>query len=460
MLRAGLALARRSDRPGQSPYRRHAGEANRHVSAARSHGAGETVLYLQRQAGNGAVSGLISAGLTSLAALEDLAEQLVVKAIAGGAVTNENEITDDVFWIENPTLRDEKLKPGSPEALRWLHIRDRVVRPLLRPRPADPASPPPAAPPGMTPVDQVAAQSSAGGATDKGASAADKYFVQDVGNYRDTDDKSQTTRIWAYGSSGANVCNMTSLTMGLVSVAGESEVRDKMIELLRAKGMHGGASVQVGGKFVPLETALDDPKIAGQIALIDLVTAAAIGEHGGYKDVTVPGTIARVARESGLAAGSETVRGQPELTSAKGLALAKSLLASGKRVIAGTVNHYIYLIEVRSDGIVAHDPAGARVEPTLTGPLFLHTGSANSMVREWASFNAIRRERAVRRVSTNSEVAAIVNRLAEIPDGDRAALAALVKEHPGRFFTGRQNFYATSEFAENHLRLMVSLSRS
>ena len=434
----------------------------------------ETILRLQRQAGNAAVTELLTGGLSSFTNLAAVATELLSQALASGIEASQNHLTDELFYKEYPKLRGEKLHAGSPEAMRWLRIRDTVVRPMLRshPKRATPDGSTPAAgeshgPAGMVPVDQVAAGSggsSAGGATmaaAKTASTGDKYFVQDVGRYRDVDEAGKP-RVWANGSSGMNICNMTTLTMGLVSMHGEAEVRSKIIALLRSKGMHAGASVQVGGKWLPLADALGDPKVADRIDLLDLVTAAAIGEHGNYQDVTVPGTIAHLARESGLATKAETVRGQPRLATEKGRALAQEMLASGKRVLAGTVHHYVYLIEVRDDGVVVHDPAGARVEPGLKGPVFLHGGTVRGIAREWGNLDSARRERAVRRVSTNAEVAAIVNRLAEIWSLEKnereSALTALAKEHSGHIATGPSNFYAASEFSENDLRLVVSLA--
>jgi hypothetical protein len=429
----------------------------------------ETILHLQRKAGNGAVTSLLIGGMSTLGSLAAVAAEVLWKSVSTGEKVSENQLTNELFWIDQPSLRGEKLSAGSPEAVRWLRIRDAIVRPLLRsdlksqaPQESGVTPGPSGAPPGMVPIDQIAANSAATGAGGtKGASTSDKYFVQDVGRYQDINEKDQP-RLWKYGSSGMNICNMTSLTMGLVSMAGEAEVRTKIIGLLRLKGMHKGASVQVGGKWLPLADALDDPKIADRIALIDLVTAAAIGEHGEQKSVTVPDTLTRVARESGLAARAQTVRGQPKLGTEKGRALAQEMLASGKRVIAGTINHYVYLIEVRDDGVIVHDPAGARVEPTLTGPLFLHGGTVNKIAYEWSRLDAARRERAVRRVSANPTAAAVVNRLVEIWAMDtterKSALASLAKEHPGHIATGPSNFYANNEFAENELRIKVSLA--
>ena len=102
--------------------------------------------------------------------------------------------------------------------------------------------------------------------------------------------------------------------MGLVSMAGEDEVRARMIGLLRTACMHAGAQVQVGGKFVDLAAALDDPRTSARIRTLDLVTAVAIGRHGSYKSVTDAGTIARVARDAGIATKAKEATGQIRFT--------------------------------------------------------------------------------------------------------------------------------------------------
>jgi len=246
-------------------------------------------------------------GITSVTDLMRAGERLLAEQIEAGARATENHLTNELFWLEYPSLRDEKLQAGTPEAIRWIRIRDTVVHPLLAARaksaPSTGWNPPPGKsgpPAGTVPAAQIAA-GSGGGSGSAQASLDDKYFLQDTGHYQDVSDDKGQTRVWMYGSSGMNICNMTTLTMGLVSMAGESEVRSKIIALLKSKGMHGGASVKIGKEWVPLATALDDPKVVDQIGLLDLVTAAAIGEHGNYGDVSLPGTIARVARDTGLA---------------------------------------------------------------------------------------------------------------------------------------------------------------
>ena len=280
----------------------------------------------------------------------------------------------------------------------------------------------------------------------------------------DTGEKAGQVRVWLYGSSGANVCNMTSLTMGLVSMAGEDEVRARMIGLLRTAGMHAGAQVQIGKTFVDLAAALDDPRMSARIRTLDLVTAVAIGRHGSYKSVTDAGTIARVARDAGIATKAKEATGQIRFTNPAVRAKAAQMLADGTRVILGTVNHYVYLTEVRGDGVVVHDPAGARVTPGLKGYLFVHAGNGAAMAAEFLKMDAGRQAAAMRRVTTNPAAAAVINELpavAALPKAQRAAAAAQVAAaHPGHVETGASNFYATSEFAANDLRLRVTLSRS
>jgi hypothetical protein len=254
---------------------------------------------------------------------------------------------------------------------------------------------------------------------------------------------------------------MTSLTMGLLSMAGEDEVRAAMIGLLRT-GMHAGAQVQVSGKFVDLAAALDDPRTSARIRTLDLVTAVAIGRHGSYKSVMDAGAFARVARDAGIATKAKEATGQIRFTAPAVRAKAAQMLADGTRVIVGTVNHYVYLTEVRDDGVVVHDPAGARVTPGLKGYLFVHAGNGAAIAAEFLKMDATRQATALRRATTNPAAAAVLGELpavAGLKGAERtAALKQLAAAHPEYVETGRSNFYATSEFAENDLRLRVTLS--
>ena len=412
--------------------------------------------------GPGVVSAIGSAGLVPAAL------RLLVAAGHGDT----NALTNVAFWAAHPDLFGTKLQPSQPNfaqlSAEWMRLRDGVVRAAhsTSARQTAPSTPPSTQPaPGTVPADVVAAESPpprVAGASQAGS--GDKYFAQGVGRYRDVADTGENAgkvRVWLYGSSGANVCNMTSLTMGLVSMAGEDEVRARMIGLLRT-GMHAGAQVQVGGKFVDLAAALDDPRTSARIRTLDLVTAVAIGRHGSYKSVTDAGTIARVARDAGIATKAKEATGQIRFTAPAVRAKAAQMLADGTRVIVGTVNHYVYLTEVRDDGVVVHDPAGARVTPGLKGYLFVHAGNGAAIAAEFLKMDATRQATALRRATTNPAAAAVLGELpavAGLKGAERtAALKQLAAAHPEYVETGRSNFYATSEFAENDLRLRVTLS--
>jgi len=434
-------------------------------------GEAATVLPPGRAAtgGQGVVSAIGSAGLVPAAL------RLLVAAGHGDA----NALTNLAFWAAHPELFGTKLQPSQPGfaqlSAEWIRLRDGIVRAAHSASSASPGkttaptTPPATQPaPGTVPADVVAAESPpprVAGATQAGS--GDKYFAQGAGHYQDVADTGKNAgqvRVWLYGSSGANVCNMTSLTMGLVSMAGEDEVRARMIGLLRTAGMHAGAQVQVGKTFVDLAAALDDPRMSARIRTLDLVTAVAIGKHGSYKSVTDAGTIARVARDAGIATKATEATGQISFTKPAVRAKAAQMLAAGTRVILGTVNHYVYLTEVRDDGVVVHDPAGARVTPGLEGYLFVHAGNGAAIAAEFLKMDAGRQAAAVRRVTTNPAAAAVINELpavAALPKAERAAAAAQVAAaHRGHVETGASNFYATSEFAANDLRLRVTLSRS
>ena len=402
--------------------------------------------------------------------------------------TDTTALTNLAFWAAHPDLFGSKLMPSQPGfaalAAEWMHLRDGLVKESASratPKPVAAAAAKPAAAnqpvaaatqpaPGLVPAAEIAAQSGASTAAETSATTAvagpgDKYFTQNVGRYQDVSDTGASagrTRVWLYGSSGANVCNMTSLTMALVSMVGEAEVRTKIISLLHSSGLHEGAQVQIGGSFVSLEQALDDPTTVPRINTLDLVTAAAIGKHGSYKSVTQAATIARVAQDAGIASAKEET-GQIHLSNPKVRARAAQMLADGKRVIVGTVNHYVYLVEIRGDGAVVHDPAGARVTPGLTGALFVHSGTAAHIAGEFLGMDAERQQTALRRVTTNPEAAAVINALPSIAAmSTKAERAAAVKQlslaHPGQIATGPLNFYATNEFTANDLRLRVTLS--
>jgi hypothetical protein len=415
--------------------------------------------------GSGVLAAIGAAGLV-VAALK-----LLVAAGHGDT----NALTNIAFWAAHPELFGTKLQPSQPNfaqlSAEWIRLRHGIVRAAhtasagTSTAPTTPVTQPA---PGTVPADVIAAEGPpAAPAGPARAGSGDRYFAQGVGRYRDVADsgeKAGQVRLWLYKTSGANVCNMTSLTMGLVSMAGEDTVRARMIGLLRTAGMHTGAQVQVGGNWVDLAAALEDPRLSARIRTLDLVTAVAIGCHGVYKDVTEIGTIVRVARDAGIAPKAAAATGSIRFTDPKVRARAAQMLADGKRVILGTVNHYVYLTEVRDDGVVVHDPAGARVTPGLKGHLFVHAGNGAAIAKEFLTMDADRQAAAVRRVTTNPAAAAVMGELppiAALPAAERAAAVARVAAaHPGHVETGVSNFYATSEFKEHDLRLQVTLAAS
>jgi hypothetical protein len=405
-----------------------------------------------------------------------------LRLLAGFGYTDPVALTNIAFWAAHPQLFGSKLhssQPGFPAlAAEWIHLRDGIVKEATA-GPGKPAAKPAThtatqPPSGQVPAAEVVAKSAAAPATGPArtgtagagrTSASDKYFVQDAGHYQDIADSGKTAgqvRVWMYGSSGANICNMTTLTMALTSMVGESEVRTRMIGLLRSNGMHTGASVQVGGVWVPLGEALDNAGTVARIQTIDLVTAVAIGRSGEYQDVTDADVMSRIARDAGISADAAQATGKVKLTDPTVRQRAAQMLADGKRVIAGTVNHYVYLLEIRADGVLVHDPAGARVTPDLVKPYFIHSGAGAHIAKEYLAMDAGRRTNAVRRVTTNPTAAAVINQLpgiAALAGQERAvALKQLAKDHPEYISTGALNFYANSEFEENHLRLRVTMS--
>ena len=414
-------------RPPSRPHRRP-GRGEGHRAGGRGRGRPATREGCGRRVGRWAAIG--AAGLVAAAL------RLLVAAGHGDA----NALTNFAFWTAHPELFGTKLAPSQPNfaqlSAEWIRLlRDGIVRAAHaapaagRTAPTTPPATQPAA--GTVPADVIAAESPpprAAGATQAGS--GDKYFAQRFGRYRDVADsgkKAGQVRPWLHKTSGANVCNMTSLTMGLVSMAGEDEVRARMIGLLRTAGMHTGAQVEIGEKFVDLAAALDDPRVSARIRTLDLVTAVAIGKQGTYKSVTEAGTIARVARDAGIATKARVAAGRIHLADPQVRAKAARMLADGTRVIVGSVNHYVYLTDVRDDGVVVHDPAGARVHARPDGlpvrPCRQRCGHRERVPQDGRGPPGRRRAPG----TTNPAAAAVINELpaiAALPVAERAAAAA------------------------------------
>jgi hypothetical protein len=82
-------------------------------------------------------------------------ESLIVRSAIRSGTTNENQLTDLVFFRRHPERNGRAISSSEPNyrqlSQEWLSIRDTIVRPILRGTPAPPAAPsapstPPAAP--------------------------------------------------------------------------------------------------------------------------------------------------------------------------------------------------------------------------------------------------------------------------------------------------------------------------
>ena len=143
------------------------------------------------------------------------------------------------------------------------------------------------------------------------------------------------------------------------------------------------------------------------------------------------------------------------------LARAKTLLAEGKRVIVGTVGHYVYLTAVLDDGILVHDPAGARVQVSGT-PKYLWPGSAAGKLGHWdGGLKGDLLPTTLRRVSHNAKVrAAFEQEAAALTLKGQArtdARNAVKQDHGGTLNTGENNFYSLDELDTYNCRIRVIL---
>ncbi len=391
-------------------------------------------------------------------------EKALVETATMFGLVNEDQATDQVFWLEHPDLRGEKLQAGTPMAREWLRLRDELVRPAIQDlrkqlAAASKASPKPAA------EQPKPAQSSnpQAAATDRPAGKAgpgDTYLTQNYNTYKDDQNSA-----WKAAS---GTCNVTSLSMGLVSLTGsEQAVREKLADLLRREGMPAGATCQVGGVYVLIADVIADPKLLAKARVQDLAAAAVLvqnlnqkGEH--LNDLLSHGLLMQIATKIGLKAESHGKgwHGTDSLADPKLRTKVKEMLDQGTRVVGGTHNHVVYLVDARDDGVVMHDPAGARL--ALDAPWFLNSGEASG---RWISalFDAKRRETAVRRASTNPELQPVMQRLVEIAEMDKGpartkATAGLGKEFPGFIAMGANNFYDVADIVELKATISFTLS--
>ncbi len=389
--------------------------------------------------------------------------QSIIRRLLDGGEFDENALADAAFWAGNEALRGKQVERGSPEAQSWRRIRDELVRPsltiALRAKAAKPEAPKPEA------AEQKPDAQKGGGSgpTSKpvpavkgeGPSRDDEYYTQSGNSYDDA------AADWKGGSAGHNTCNMTVLTMALVSIAGADKVRENMAALLRKNGYRAGATLRAGKRTVSLAKALANPELLKQVQLEDLVTAAGVKSANSYGGVTERGTIAKIAKLSGLATTTITKEEDEDLWRPEVRAKAKEQLASGKRIVAGTKGHYVYLTEVLDDGIIVHDPAGLRVSTGSEG--FIHPGTPEDKASTWLSRMKTTKLQtvAIRRAGNNDDVRAAMQRVQEVSalkgKAKTEALKAWKAEGGAAVETGKGNFYGLDELKEYSCRVRIVL---
>lgn len=391
--------------------------------------------------------------------------RLIARDLAARAGGDANVLTDEVFYRLFPWLAGQKLAAKSPEAKAWVEVRDHAVVPeldALRDSMKPTGGKSDKSETKDTEGANAESDTEAGGAPIYAAggksSTADLYRTQNDNSYDDE------LANWKKDSAGSATCNMTAVAMALISIAGSEDVAKQAVALyLKKHGMRDGATAKIGGKRVALSKVLSDGSMLAKAQLEDLCIAAAVKIGGSYDSVTMTSIMLKVAKKSGLVKDGTAYASTEKMTDPAVLERAKELLASGNRVIVGTVNHYVYLTAVRDDGILVHDPAGARV--SVSGdPKYLWPGKASDKLGHWDS--ALRkdslREVALRRVSHNPEVlAAFTQEAAALSlsgDEKKAAREAVKQDHPGTLNTGANNFYGLDELAEYNCRIRVVMT--
>jgi len=383
--------------------------------------------------------------------------RLIARDLAARAGGDANVLTDEVFYRLFPWLAGQKLAAKSPEAKAWVEVRDRAVVPELEAW-RDTMKPEKKGSSGASAEPETQAGGGAISAAGGKSSTADLYRTQNDNSY---DDDLAT---WKKDSAGGATCNMTAVAMALISIAGSEDVAKQAVALyLRQHGTRDGATAQIGGKRVPLSEVLSDGSLLAKAQLEDLCIAAAVRIGGSYDAVTMTSIMLKVAKKSGLVKDGAAYASTEKMTEPAVLKRAKDLLASGSRVIVGTVNHYVYLTAVRDDGILVHDPAGARV--SVSGdPKYLWPGKASDKLGHWDSAlgKGSLREVALGRVAHNPEVkAAFTQEAAALSlsgDAKKAAREAVKQDHPGTLNTGANNFYGRDELAEYNCRIRVVMT--
>ncbi|TNF32189.1 MAG: hypothetical protein EP329_11000 [Deltaproteobacteria bacterium] len=368
-----------------------------------------------------------------------------------------NLLTDEVFFALFPWLRNVKLSPGSGEAKAWIEVRDKAAKPELKAakdapkKPEEKAEEKPAGG-GTTPAQDVPAEFHGNG---QKAGTSDLYLTQNDNSYEDGEGN------WSKNA-GSATCNMTAVAMALVSIAGSEEVAKQAVAAyLKKRGMRKEATAKAGSKRTSLKKIIDDPSLLAKVQLEDLCIAAAVAIGGSLDAVTMTGTMLKMAEKSGLVKGGKAYASTEKMKDPAVLARAKQLLAEGKRVIVGTVGHYVYLTAVLDDGILVHDPAGARVQVSGS-PKYLWPGKADSKLGHWdGGLKGSLLPTTLRRVSRNPQVhAAFTQEAAALELKGQAksdARAAVKQAFPGTLNTGENNFYGLDELDTYNCRIRVIL---
>jgi hypothetical protein len=259
---------------------------------------------------------------------------------------------------------------------------------------------------------------------------------------------------------------MTSLSMALVNMCGGDEgcVRTAALAKLRAHGPRPGAQVRINGKEVPLSKALADDKLANQIAVPDLLIALGVETYANDKLSNLGnwGTLAALADDLGIAhsAGKKGMGGD-SLNTPEARRQAKQRLDQGEQIIVQTPNHICYLVDASDEGVVIHDPAGARLAPQ--GALFIDSG-APADLWSWRWLPRIKteaeQETARRRLSRNPEALAVVELLIKASSGDGAEkedAKKQLKAMKSPVEMGANNFYSATDIADYKLGVAVDL---